>query len=200
MSESGQFHRPGGRNRRTLELRSSELRYTSVAGPRPNYSALSQPKASSSRRVWTLAGIVGVVSVGPLLFLKDRYPWAPFVLICFGAVFNSLVEIFRTSPLGIAFHERKIPAPPSPRFSPELVWLLFDSRTRDQIIEPAMGELREDFLIARSRCATKSGRKWVQFVFTFRKALLLFYVMAIWPSRIFHRLRNWLITISNVDT
>ena len=206
MSKSGHFHRPDGHNRPTLGLRRSERRYTSAAGVRANYSALTLPKASPSRRIWTLAGILGVVSVGPLMFLKDRYPWAPFVLICLGAVFTSLAEIFRTSRLGIPFHERdstrasKILAHRSPRFSPELVWLLFDPKTRDKIIEPAMAELREEFLIARSRCATKSGRKWVQFVFALRKALLVFYLVAIWPSRMFHRLRNWLITTSNVDT
>jgi len=62
--------------------------------------------------------------------------------------------------------------PDFPRFWDLFAYLL-PSKIRAQAYEPALQELREDYLVARRRYRTNSSRRWLTLCFTVRTALLV---------------------------
>ncbi|MEY2502287.1 MAG: hypothetical protein QOI07_2621 [Verrucomicrobiota bacterium] len=75
----------------------------------------------------------------------------------------------------------------------DLAGLLFDRKTRADVYEPVINEIREDFLIARRNCVSKANFRWVELCFRLRGSLafircvrisLLRPLVALIPSRL----------------
>jgi hypothetical protein len=53
----------------------------------------------------------------------------------------------------------------------DLAGLLFDRKTRAQVYDPVINEIREDFLLARRNCRSRANRNWVKACFAIRGSL-----------------------------
>jgi hypothetical protein len=61
----------------------------------------------------------------------------------------------------------------------DLAGLLFDHKTRADVYEPVINEIREDFLIARKQCLTRGNHIWVKSCFAIRGSLAFIRCMRI---------------------
>ena len=53
----------------------------------------------------------------------------------------------------------------------DLAGLLFDRKTRAEVYEPVINEIREDFLLARRCCRSRANYRWVRACFAIRGSL-----------------------------
>jgi hypothetical protein len=134
--------------------------------------------------LWILAAWIGIFSVGPLMLLKDQFPWAVFVVICVGAAVAGVVDALDPAKVRLSrsadvdkfqFPQAWIQG----KFKPE--W----DKTHSFIILPVMSELEEDWLLARRLCKTTVQVKWVRVLFTLRWIITSMELFGILLSRLF---------------
>jgi Protein of unknown function (DUF3606). len=58
--------------------------------------AYEKRESSQFARIWTLAAAFGLLSVIPLVMLRDKYPWAVLAVVIFGSICTIVIDILST--------------------------------------------------------------------------------------------------------